>query len=98
MIRFFARKNQLNTCSYINNNYLSGVPPSTFDTLPSPDSTAIRVEPLNHLMECSSPQFSTSTGHVRLTDWPRITGLISSININKRTHKTVNIASFNASI
>lgn len=52
--------------------------PSTFDTSPSPDTTATRSFPLNHLTECRSPQDVMSIGHVNTTDSPRNFDTVSS--------------------
>jgi hypothetical protein len=48
--------------------------------LPSPEATAIRSDPLNHLIECNSPQVEMAMGHVRLVDWPRITYKVGSVD------------------
>lgn len=54
--------------------------PSTFSTVPSPETTATRSLPLNHFTECSSPHDFTSMGHVNTTDWPRSVETVSSEN------------------
>lgn len=45
--------------------------PSTFASLPSPETTATRSLPLNHFNECKFPHDFTSMGHSSATVWPR---------------------------
>lgn len=68
--------------------------PSTLATAPSPETTAIRSWPLNHLTECNSPHVVTAIGHKRVASSPRIVETVLSGKKNENNSISILVIYF----